>query len=435
MPTPQTITGTEIGLLSYLFEAVGDLLTAEQRQELTDQLTSLRPAGVAPGDLITADLFNGMLNNVNDLLARVAVLEGADGGPVIERIEPAGIEIPVGALMTIIGRNFKPGQVENIALIDNVTISAFNLQSDTTRLVFTVPDSFPTLPRTASVKVKVGNAISNTVMVSLAPEIVLQGGNVLIRSIGPALGTITIGGTFNLVWEVNSATRLPADYKFSAVVTNVVGATAAAWTSGIQLSQTGPIRLQSGVPISVNMAVTVPAGATSANIALRAASTGGDVSNTASPIAFVVNAAPELSDSRAVVSLRNLPVAFNGAVNPLVRTDISGVAGVTMTSGGASELLVQLAIHPTDATAAGNYKFRAKVEGETGRWTLGPSNPLNQPNIVAGTMPNFKFPISGAASTDKTTVSQIIVYAEKFTNMTDTTPVFKSLIRIPIRGA
>ena len=433
MPTPQTITGTEIGLLSYLFEAVGDLLTPAQRQELTDQLTSLRPAGVAPGDLITADLFNGMLNNVNDLLARVAVLEGADGGPVIERIEPAGIEIPVGALMTIIGRNFKPGQVENIAMIDNVTISAFNLQSDTTRLVFTVPDSFPSLPRTASVKVKVGEAVSNTVMVSLAPEIVLQGGNVLIRSIGPALGTITIGGTFNLVWEVNSATRLPADYNFSAVVTNVVGATTAAWTSGIQLSQTGPIRLQSGVPVSVNMAVTVPAGATSANIALRAASTGGDVANTASPIAFVVNAAPELSDSRAVVSLRNLPPSFNGAVNPLVRTDIGGLPGVTMTASGASELLVQLAIHPTDATAAGNYKFRARVEGETGRWTLGLASPPQQPNVVAGTMPNFKFPISSSAGGNTTTISQIIVYAEKFTNMTDTTPVFKSLI--PIRGA
>jgi IPT/TIG domain len=435
MSTHQTITGAEIGLLSYLFEAVGDLLTPEQRQELTDQLTSLRPAGVAPGDLITAELFNAMLNNINDLLARVALLEGAEGGPVIERIEPQGIEIPVGALMTIIGRNFKPGQVENIAMIDNVTISAFNLQSDTTRLVFTVPDSFAGLPRSATVKVKVGEAVSNSVMVSLAPEIVLQGGNVLIRSIGPALGTITIGGTFNLVWEVNSATRLPADYNFTPVVNNVVGATANAWTSGIQISPTGPIRLQSGVPVSVNMAVTVPAGATSANIALRAASPGGDISNTASPIAFVVNAAPELSDSRAVVSLRNLPPSFNGAVNPLARTDIGGLPGVTMTANGASELLVRLAISATDPTAAGNYKFRARVEGETGRWTLGPASPLQQPNVVAGTMPNFKFPISSAASSDTTTVSQIIVYAEKFTNMADATPVFRSLIRIPIRGA
>ncbi len=49
MSTHQTITGAEIGLLSYLFEAVGDLLTPAQRQELTDQLTSLRPAGLRRG--------------------------------------------------------------------------------------------------------------------------------------------------------------------------------------------------------------------------------------------------------------------------------------------------------------------------------------------------------------------------------------------------
>jgi len=76
MTTQQTITGAEIGLLSYLFEAVGELLTPAQRQELTEQLINLRPAGVSPGDLIPAELFTAIVYTINYPPARVTVVYG-----------------------------------------------------------------------------------------------------------------------------------------------------------------------------------------------------------------------------------------------------------------------------------------------------------------------------------------------------------------------
>jgi hypothetical protein len=141
MPTPHTITGTEIGLLSYLFEAVGDLLTEEQRQELSNQLTSLRPAGVAPGDLITADLFNGMLNNVNDLLARVAVLEGEGSevrAPIIISLNKS--VFTVGDEMRVTGRNLDPVKLTRIFVgSSGVPLDRLKTGSNDSLLIFDTP--------------------------------------------------------------------------------------------------------------------------------------------------------------------------------------------------------------------------------------------------------------------------------------------------------
>lgn len=142
MSTHQTITGAEIGLLSYLFEAVGDLLTPEQRQELTDQLTSLRPAGVAPGDLITAELFNAMLNNINDLLARVAVLENVGGDllkpPKIFRIEPTIVR--TGSQLAVIGEGLNPAAIQQL-LINNSLVPTGKIKAGSTpaRLLLDAP--------------------------------------------------------------------------------------------------------------------------------------------------------------------------------------------------------------------------------------------------------------------------------------------------------
>lgn len=141
MSTHQTITGAEIGLLSYLFEAVGDLLTPAQRQELTDQLTSLRPAGVAPGDLITAELFNAMLNNINDLLARVAVLEGVSaeiGAPVITSLNKS--LFIVGEELRVTGSNLHPERLTRIFVgSSGVPLDRLKAGSNGNLLIFDVP--------------------------------------------------------------------------------------------------------------------------------------------------------------------------------------------------------------------------------------------------------------------------------------------------------
>lgn len=421
--------------LSEILDAVGTLLTEDQKDQLAAQLIGSQLKLVQPGDLITADLFNGVLANVADLAIRVSALEGATGGPVIDHIEPQGIDIPVGSLMTIVGQNFHPGNSDTVAYIDNVAISAFTLQSTPNRLIFTVPDSFAQLPRVAQVKVKVGDATSNSVSVGIDPEVQTQSGTLAIKSVGPALGTITIGTTYSLVWQVIAATKLPATFTFAPLVTDVNGATVKAWTDNIQIGTPGPVQLASGVQLLVTMTVKVPANAVSANISLAGTSDDTIVKGAASPIAFVIGAQAEQSDDRAAVKLQAIPPIFNGSPNALKAATISGVSGVTLPKSSSSELPLELAIKAGDPTAQGLYKFRAVVEGETTRWTLGTPNPASQANVTSANRPTITVPIQSNGTADTTTVSNIVVYAEKYLNQGDPQPVFKSFVRFPIKGA
>ena len=150
------IKAGDMAMLAVLFEAVGDLLTDAQRAELTAQLTSLSPAGVAPGDLITADMFNAMINNINDLLARVAALEGATGGPVITGVTPSNQPILTTTLMSIVGRNFDIEPNRNVVKLGEATINQFRIGSNDTVLTFTVPAIFTGLPKTVEAVVEKG---------------------------------------------------------------------------------------------------------------------------------------------------------------------------------------------------------------------------------------------------------------------------------------
>ncbi|MEO7177234.1 MAG: hypothetical protein ABIW83_00170, partial [Allosphingosinicella sp.] len=93
--------------MSSILDALKDVLTAEERDALFDQLIGLRPAGVAPGDLITAELFNQMLSDLNGLSIRLAALEGIAGGPILESLNPS-TTVAVNGLLIVTGSNFNP---------------------------------------------------------------------------------------------------------------------------------------------------------------------------------------------------------------------------------------------------------------------------------------------------------------------------------------
>ena len=110
MPTTELTAGGQIVVpMSSLLDALSATMTEQERQALYQELLDLRPAGVTPGDLITAEAFNLMMSDINALMLRVARLESGFGGPYIERIDPPGGEHATGTKITIVGRNFKPG--------------------------------------------------------------------------------------------------------------------------------------------------------------------------------------------------------------------------------------------------------------------------------------------------------------------------------------
>jgi hypothetical protein len=140
----QTTTdpGTISVPMSSILDALEGVLSEAERTALFEQLIGLRPAGVAPGDLITAELFNQVLSDVNDLAQRVAVLEGGSDTvphlPVITQIVPQLVK--TGQEFTVFGKNLTANLLSRID-VDNTNIPLERIKdgSSPTRLVLDAP--------------------------------------------------------------------------------------------------------------------------------------------------------------------------------------------------------------------------------------------------------------------------------------------------------
>src|SRR4051812_48615453 len=90
--TTATDPGTIAVPMSSILDALEGVLTEAERIALFEQLVGLRPSGVAPGDLITAELFNQMQSDINDLVRRVTLIESSSNttpkAPIIHQIVP-----------------------------------------------------------------------------------------------------------------------------------------------------------------------------------------------------------------------------------------------------------------------------------------------------------------------------------------------------------
>lgn len=432
-----TITTTTDRLWQTVEAILGRALTEAERGSFTTRLAGLRFAPVQPGDLITADLFNALRADVNDLAIRLAALEGAAGGPVLTAIEPAGGEVPVNSLVTLRGLRLGADDrrtavlFDNVAVVDNQFMNAFHVQSDDQALIFAIPNRFTDLPKLMSVRVRVGTSLSNALSIRVTPEIIRQEGTVEIRQPTAPIGTVVPGRAdpHVLDWTVRSMARLPDHWRFSAVVSGVVGASQAAWEAGISIADAGPVRLEPGASRTVRMSVRVPAGAARAFVALRARSDGDTIDRTGSPIEFVAGEAPETSDPRATVRLRAIPPLRDGNPNPLA----GSASLLTMRSAAASAIPIELQL-ASDPPTAGRWRLRTRVDGETARWTLATPVPAGQDDLAPGAVLTASIAITSAASVDTTTESRITIFAEHFPGPAATDPDIRSFLTVPIRG-
>lgn len=157
MPVTTVSSGEVVVPMSSILDALEGVLTEAERQVLFTQLINLRPAGVAPGDLITAELFNDMASDINELMVRVAALEGGTiGAPIITEITPLGQK--AGQMVTIIGQNLDRDRLDQIQF-DNVNVAIGTVTDGTsTRMLVPVP-AVPSIGATGRfVEVSVSNA-------------------------------------------------------------------------------------------------------------------------------------------------------------------------------------------------------------------------------------------------------------------------------------
>jgi len=388
---------------------------------------------VQPGDLISADLMNRLIDAFRSLDTRVTNLEEGDSptaNPVLLDRSPTG-DVEVNSLLTLIGRNFLIPPQNNTVILDGVPIQSF-AASDDKNLRFTIPDVFSTLPRTVSVFVRNAFGDSSQLQIRLLPRPPQQGGDVVVFNQTKPLGKIVIGQTYNLAWLVDSQTLLPATYNLTVVLSNVVGAPPNLWQSGIQLTPVGPIQIAPGKPLAVAAKVTVPAGATSVEIALKAESTDLQFSQSSPVLSLTVDAVPDVSDPRVLLTLDDIPPLDSGGNPNTVRAaTINGINGAEVKFGASGQIPV--AMHVTaDPTAAGTYNYTVEIENAAALWSSpGTATPATSGQVA----PSDKTIQAGVRNTDtgnSTAVTFLVVKALHQTagGVQD----FTSFMRIPIRG-
>ena len=157
---PTTISADDVVVpMSTILDALEGVLTEAEQQALFAQLIVPPVGQVAPGDLISADLFNQMLGNIADLTVRVAALESSSVEaqiPIITGISPN--PATVGTDMTISGENLTPKFLTRIDIGDSrINAGQLKIGSSPTKLVFSTPSVTGATPEGIPVLVKVVN--------------------------------------------------------------------------------------------------------------------------------------------------------------------------------------------------------------------------------------------------------------------------------------
>lgn len=394
------------------------------------------PKHVQSGDVITAEMWNLVVDNLKDLDDRLSLVgtgPGTNGPPILINRWPTG-DVEVGSLLTLNGRNFLRPKELNTVTLGTVPINQFSNNSDESTLTFVIPDIYGNLPRTVPVSVSHQYGTSTPLQVKLLSHTQTQGGTVVIFDQTLPLGQIDVGATYQLKWLVDSQTLLPATYNFSIVFSNVVGASLTSWQAGLQLSPTGPREIRRGTPLTVTANVTVPTGATSAEVRLKAESMDRSFVGSSGTINLTVGQTPAVSDPRVLLSVPGVP-PFNssGQANPARKATIDGdPSGIEVGFGQTGE--VPITIHViNDPTAAGTYRFSAVVENASGLW----ANPIITPSSSGMTAPSDRDISLALQNTDSqnphsTEVKYTVVYATHRTAAG--ADDFVSFVRFPIRG-
>jgi hypothetical protein len=390
---------------------------------------------VQPGDLITADFMNGLIDELTKLKGRVAILEGQTGpepptdGPVLTRREPVG-DVRVGRLLALIGNNFAPVEKASVHL-GNVTIesNAFTPDSNNTRLAFQVPAQFPTLPLSTKVDVETPQGRSGSLAVKVLEAEVTQGGKVFIDDQNTGLPKIEAGKTYTLTWKVRSETLQPATYDFELVFTGVDPASLLPEWEKAALSTTQE-KISAGSPVIVTAEVAVPTGAKAASIGLRATSTSGQITNTSSAVTLTVGTKPDESDIRMQLFVEAQPPLDEAGTAPNPVQKVDGTIEVDFGATG----LINIKVQPTQA---GRYRFTSAIEslGQPARWATDKIKPVSAQVAAGATQLTVAYGVKNLGSATSPPPETFFIARAAKRNADDTADEYVSFIKFPIRGA
>ncbi len=398
---------------------------------------------VNPGDLISSNFMNDLVDEINSLETRLEALEtpigsppdqGA-GPPILTTRSPTG-DVEIGSLLTVTGQNFTPLEFTRVNL-GAAQISSFEPGASSTQLSFPVPSTL-SAPATVTVSISTPQGTSATLPVHLVPAAApAQGGQAFIDNKSTPPGQINPGQPYTFQWDVRSGTLLPASYTFSVVWSDVTPSTElGAWQAATGLSSSQQL-IAPGSPFRVTATVTVPPGAgntDTATLVLHVASADGAFVRTSDPIVLTVGSSAPVSDPRIQITYQT-PGPGNDAgtgPNPVgMHLDATGKPIYTVKFGQSGSIPVQVIV---TEPGVHNYQFQSQIEQSGTAWSAGSISPVGPAPLQPSEGPlDVYYGIanldsSGGGSTDD---AFIVV---KVVRVGDATPAYTSFARYHIQG-
>jgi hypothetical protein len=438
MATTTSTGGTISVPISSILEALGSTLTEAERTALLQKLIGFRIDEVQPGDLIRSTLFNQMLGDINDLALRVAALEAGTGetaGPIIDTLDPA-VTVEVNGRLIVTGRNFDPEPRRNIVTIGDVEITQFREDSTPTLLAFNVPDRFTGLPASFPVRVEAHGRTSPAVPITIRPQQRVQEGNFVFGTptvtVSPA-GNVMTGSTVTLSWPIEARTRFDDTVTLSALVVQPQGtASEAVWRSHLIIQPGTTMPLPAGQTRPAGISVTVPSGATSVQLGLRAVSQDQQVTNASDLVTVDVGHAVETPSS-------DIELSFEIGGGDLVEGDVSigGVSipdGILVKIGGRGDLAFSARdMRPKAAgVPTATFEYSAQFEGLANGLVVGVPSPATSANVPAGDDRDFTLPLSTQAGAALNATARLKVTCRQ-TKTTGGLSAYQTFRTIPLR--
>lgn len=295
---------------------------------------------VKPGDLITATLWNDVVDRLDRVEARVSALESGSGvGAVrIDSLTPAG-DLQVGQRVTVSGVNFGISHNTTSVLINNEYIPDNNIDrsnSTDTTLYFTIPgiSGIPTGGASYSIVVSNGKTSASITRFIVPPPQVPQGSvYVYYLDTNPTAATpgLVSSNAQTLVrFRVVSDATIPATFQFGARILNQM------WNTAI-LGDTSKL-LQPGETTVLTVATNVPSVANNTYFLVAASATAGPlVYGSSTLVGSKVGSVTPPADSSIQIAYDTLELTgtmqatYDGAVLTCQKSSVGASNAVIMT--------------------------------------------------------------------------------------------------------
>lgn len=270
-----TIAGTNPGNIVVPLSAIIDQLQGKLSSSDIDKLLyaiiAKKKNEVRPGDLITAELMNQLLRDIEDLNVRMAKLEAgviSGSAPVIDSVNPNPLR--VGDTLTINGRNFEVPADSNIVTVGGSVINVFDVNSTATKLMFGVPFisiSGARLETQATVRNRFG---IDSESLTLLPELKVPKGFVAVvqDDANKNLPVLNPGDEVDIGFFIDSQTDIAESYAITFDYIDIIPpGTQQDWKTNTSLRSTtgplpSPLLLNPFSPTKIIARVRVPGGTT-----------------------------------------------------------------------------------------------------------------------------------------------------------------------------